>query len=348
MNILAGSYIVLMIAGLAVFSVPDGKNSAIRAHNDSSAALDTSLMLVNAGRILFLAQELSSDGEVACATCHIPSRQYQDGHQTGVARFRKLLRNTPTLLNVNRYRSFFWDGRAATLHEQIMEPLLKSQVEMMSTDSIMRAFIRSMGFLDSTARRLGYGEQNARKFVMDALERYTFSIATQRTRYHDHREGRVKLTAQEMRGLRLFNGRARCATCHPAPDFTDNLYWDTGLFRQRSIVDSYAEDGIIKARMEMDYGRGTIVPGKKHLFSFRTPSLYNVELTAPYMHNGSLPTLESVIDFYDRGGDEPLAGAKPLNLTRREKQDLIAFMKTLTDVRFAEQENRSGAIRAGF
>ena len=307
--------------------------------------LDTASMLVEAGRLLFHAQELSKDGELACGTCHIPAQHFQDGYQTGLARFRKLIRNTPTLLNVNRYRSFFWDGRATTLHDQITEPLIKSQVEMMSNDSIMASYVRSVGLLDSTARRLGYAEQDAREFVIGALERYLLSIATERTRYHDHLAGTAKLTAAELRGLRLFNGKAQCGTCHPAPDFTDNLYQDNALSRQRSIVESYREQGVVKTRLGMDYGRGNIVAGKRDLFRFRTPSLYNVELTAPYMHNGSLATLEAVIDFYDRGGDEPLAGAKPLDLTKAEKRDLIAFLKTLTDIRYATPEKGSTEVR---
>jgi cytochrome c peroxidase len=215
---------------------------------------------------------------------------------------------------------------------------------MQSNDSIMAACIKSVGMLDSTARLLGYGGGEARKFVLGALERYMLSIATRRTRYDDHLAGNGTLSAAELRGLRLFNGKAQCASCHPAPDFTDNIYHDNGLYRQRSIVESYSEEGSIKTRLGMDYGRGNVAAGRDNLHRFRTPSLYNAALTAPYMHNGSLPTLEAVLDFYDRGGDGPDAGNNMLDLTREEKRDLIAFLNTLTDVRYAEPETGSEEV----
>lgn len=343
MNVVAGSYIAVLTMALALscITAPD---RSLGLHGGPTAAVreiagpDTTAMMAEAGRLLFHAGELSNDGELSCATCHMPSKHFQDGYEVGLARIRKVVRNTPTLLNVNRYRTFFWDGRAASLHDQITEPLFKSKVEMLSNDSIMGAYVRSVPVLEGTMRQLGYRDGDAREFVLGALEGYMRSIATTRTRYDDHLAGTAKLTEPERRGLELFNGKAQCASCHPAPDFTDNLFHDNGLYRKLSIVETYTQKGVLKTRLGHDYGRGNIVEGMEQLFRFRTPSLYNVALTPPYMHNGTIATLDAVLDFYDRGGDEPDAATRRLDLTRAEKDDLVAFLKTLTDVRYAAPE----------
>ncbi len=348
MNIVAGSYVALIAVAVTFSWFPSRDTGAAAERSDRHSALDTTMMLAEAGRVLFYAEELSNDGTLSCASCHIPSAHFQDGYQVGLARTRRLIRNTPTLLNANRYESFFWDGRATTLHAQIEEPLFKSKVEMESNDSIMAAYIRSTSMLDSTIRLLGYGngDGDARKFVVGALAQYVLSLCTEHTRYDAYRAGTGELTGAELRGLHLFNGKAQCASCHPAPNFTDNLYHDNGLYRQRSIVESYTEKGTTRLRLGMDYGRGNIVSGLESLFRFRTPSLYNVELTSPYMHNGTVPTLEAVVDFYARGGDGPDASEKALDLSREEKHDLVAFLKTLTDVRYAREGSQREEVSA--
>lgn len=170
---------------------------------------------------------------------------------------------------------------------------------------------------------------------MKAIEKFVISVSTRESRFSLYLEDKSILTKEEISGFELFVGKAKCAVCHSPPEFTDNSFHDNGLFRRRLILQTRANPDI-QDRFELgfDYGRGNIESGTAHLFKFRTPSLYNIALTAPYMHDGSFRTLEEVIDFYNRGGKNREKHIEPLFLKENEKAFLIKFLKTLTDIRY--------------
>ncbi len=264
---------------------------------------------VELGRALFCDERLSRDGSIACATCHDPHRAFTDGRARaeGVAG-AKGERNTPTLINRAYGTLHFWDGRAATLEQQVLEPIANPK-EMGST-------------VEEAASRVGLnpGELAA------ALASYVRTIRSDESPYDRFLKGAVEFTETQRLGLELFNGRGNCHACHSGSNLTDEAFHNTGVaWRQ--------------GRLE-DEGRFAITGKPYHHGAFKTPTLREVEHTAPYMHDGNLATLEDVVEYYDRGGNrnpnlDP--DIRPLHLTAEEKRALVAFLRTL-----------SGTVREGY
>ena len=255
------------------------------------------------GRRLFFDKRLSRDRSVACATCHRPKRAFTDGRQVAMGfNGRMGTRNTPTLINRVYGKAFFLDGRASTHEKQAIEPILNPR-EM----NLTLSEIKSRTGLESET-------------VAMALASYIRTIVSGDSRYDRHVSGATKaLSAQALSGLGLFRGKARCSVCHVAPNLTDDSFHNTGIAWR---------DGQLR-----DPGRFRVTGRIEDRGSFKVPTLREVAKTAPYMHDGSLPSLEAVVDYYDRGGnpnpglDEDL---RPLHLTAEEKRALLAFLKSLS------------------
>jgi len=253
------------------------------------------------GRKLFFDKRLSRDGTVACATCHDPRRSFTDGRPVAVGIEKRAgTRNVPTLVNRVYGRVFFLDGRAATLEKQAIEPIL-NPLEMNLT-------------LADIKTRVGLESEE----VTRALASYVRTIVSGNSPYDRYTNGDAKaLSAQAKAGLAVFRGKARCTTCHAGPNLSDERLHNTGIaWRDGQLADVGAGQG-----------------------NFKVPTLREVARTAPYMHDGSLKTLEEVVDYYDRGGnanpnlDEDL---HPLHLTAEEKSVLVEFLRSL-----------SGTVREG-
>lgn len=287
--------------------------------------------LLDAGEILFASSSISEDNAVSCASCHSPQNFFQDGLERAFVRGLFQKRNTPTLLNINRYDNFFWDGRATNLAEQIRGPLF-SRTELNSNPQIISRAIQETPQLKNLFDTSG---KSSEEFVVEALTYYIESLTTQQTKYSQYKVGSQKLSNSELRGLEIFSGKAGCAECHMPPNFTDSEFHDSGLFRRKIIFETVHTGEAVYEQLGTDRGRGDVVGGKENLYTFRTPSLYNVFLTAPYMHDGSLPTLDAVIDFYNRGGD--IGKGQKLGLSEQEKEDLVSFLNTLTDIRYSSK-----------
>lgn len=273
---------------------------------------------VQLGRKLFFDPLLSADRTVACASCHLPERGFAgtDGRAVGVSG-RRGRRNAPSLINRAFGRSFFWDGREATLEAQALKPI-EDPLEMdLPLDQL----------LDRLAKDADYAAQFRTAFP-DGLTRANIGRALasfERTLvYGDSPVDRFVL-AEEVgllddkarHGLWLFQSRARCWKCHTGQDLTDEKFHNTGVSVGREPLDlgrfEYTQD---------DADRG----------KFKTPSLRNVSETAPYMHDGSLNTLADVVEFYNQGGgkNERLDRAiEPLRLTAEESAALVAFLEKL-------------------
>jgi len=258
---------------------------------------------IELGRRLFNDRRLSRDGSVACVTCHDPQRAFATAQPIAIGVFgRQGSRNAPALLNRGYGRSFFWDGRVSTLEEQVLRPI-QDPNEMDLT-------------LAEAAARVGLDTTT----ISHALSSYVRSILSGDSPYDRFINGeRTALSAEEQAGLQIFRGKGNCTACHVGPNFTDERLHNTGLAWR---------DG-----QWLDPGRFAVTGKETDRGAFKTPTLREIARTAPYMHDGSLATLEEVIEFYDRGGNaNPYRDPelRPLHLNAEEKQALATFLRALS------------------
>ncbi|MDJ0787785.1 MAG: cytochrome c peroxidase [Myxococcota bacterium] len=269
------------------------------------------------GRTLFFDPRLSASGTISCATCHNPSFEWGDGLALGVGHAGKqLARRTPTILNVAWGAAFFWDGRASTLEEQALGPI-QAEGEMNLPLEELVARLRGIDEYAALFEAAYPGEPISEDVVAKAIavfERTVVSAPAPFDRWVEGDDDAIGPAA--IRGFELFTGKARCSVCHTGWRFTDDSFHDVGT---RSD----------------DLGRGVHLPEilvSQH--AFKTPTLRNVERRAPYMHNGSEPTLEAVIESYVLGGRETRPSLsneiRPLDLDGTDRADLLAFLATLT------------------
>lgn len=244
------------------------------------------------GRRLFFEKNLSRDSTIACATCHEPSRSYTDvwPKSIGVNSRRGEFRS-PRIINRVYGKSFFWDGRAKSLEEQVIQPISNPlEMDLPIAEAVARLAVSA----DYPSITL--------EMMRDALASYVRTILSGNSPYDRHVAGdKQALSDSAKLGLKIFRGKGGCLACHLGPNLTDERLHNTGI------------------------GRGT----------FKTPTLREVARQGPYMHDGSLSTLEDVIDYYDKGGNAGIAidsDMHPLHLTQQEKLGLLDFLKALTGV----------------
>lgn len=290
---------------------------------------------IQLGRQLFYEKEMSKDGTISCASCHLQAHAFAD-----TARFSLGVddlqgkRQAMAIFNMawNNFE-FFWDGRAHLLRDQAVMPI-QDPLEMNETlDNV----VAKLSAKDSYVRQFKNvfdSEVNATNIAL-ALEQFMFSIVSNKSKYDHFLAGEVSLTAQEERGRKLFfdpfvpfapnTSGANCASCHGGANFENDSYMNNGL-------DSFED-------ME-DTGRENVTNSIASRGQFKVPSLRNIDVTFPYMHDGRFATLEEVIDHYDHGVQfSPTLNATlgsiqnngGLALSTQDKTDLIAFLKTLTD-----------------
>jgi len=269
------------------------------------------------GRKLFEDKRLSRDRAVACATCHQPRRAFTNGLTTaaGVGG-RKMRRNVPTLCNVGYRKALFWDGHARHL-EEVTERALEHPAVIDMTPEKFVARVRSISEYGPAFHK-EFGTPATLKSVSQALAAYQRSLISDSVPFDRYARGDLEaLSESARRGHLVFRDKANCITCHSGPDFTD------GAFRRIGI----GWDG----KAYKDPGRG------KASGMFRVPTLRELTWTAPYMHDGSLATLEEVVDYYDKAGTKgaPSDLKKPLKLTDTEKKDLVAFLQSLSSMSLA-------------
>lgn len=272
------------------------------------------------GTRLFFDARLSGDHRSSCASCHIPEKAYGDGLRQAMGFGGVTLkRNSPTILNAAYNTAQFWDGRAKTLEEQCSGPIMASAEMNMKDEQSLAERLRSVpGYREEF--QTVFGAPPTLTYVTQAIAAFERTLITPGSRFDDYARGRKDaLNEQEKRGLLLFIGKAACTQCHKGTNFTDNKFHNLG----EAAAGQYPED----------LGRYRVSKKTEDRGAFKTPSLRNVTLTGPYMHDGSLATLEEVVDLYDRGAGTGAGKSSllhKLNLTTREKADLVGFMKTLT------------------
>lgn len=268
------------------------------------------------GRKLFFDKNLSLDRTLSCASCHDPEQHWGNGQAVAVGvGGRKGTRNVPTLINLGYYRQFFWDGRAATLEAQALAPLL-NELEM------------AMPSHEAVLERLGEDPEYAELFgiafsdgvtignMAKAIACFERTILSGNSPYDRYMAGdKDAMSEAAVRGLEVFMNRGNCNNCHIPPTFIDPAFHNLGVGMDQDNPDL----GRYRV-LDMDFAKG----------KFKTPSVRDVAKTGPYMHDGSIKTLEEVVELYDQGGipNRNLSDQvrDPLRLTEQEKKDLVTFM----------------------
>ena len=291
----------------------DGEQMQIPADNPLTAAK------VELGKLLYFDSRLSNDGTVSCATCHDPAKGFTD--QLRVSKgIRAQLggRNAPSVINSAFYFFQFWDGRAATLEEQAKGPIA-NPIEMGNTHEVCVATISSIaGYKPYFEAAYGSPEVTMDR-IAQAIASFERTVLSGNSAWdrHVYAKDATALSDSAKRGLELFEGKANCTRCHVGFNLTDSLFHNLG-------VGMSAE--------KPDLGRYEVTKDEKDKGAFKTPMLRDLLKTAPYMHDGSVPTLEAVVELYDRGG-EPNPWLDPkmvkLGLSEQEKKDLVAFLRSL-------------------
>jgi cytochrome c peroxidase len=309
------------------------------------------------GQKLYFDTRFSSDGTVACGTCHSPAAGYSDGRPVGRGvKGQEGARNSPSVLNAAYYTTMFWDGRAPTLEEQAKGPL---------TNPIEHGLKNHGQLLDVVRRDEAYLEQFQRVFNVSAnditIDHVTKAIASfERTivagnspfdRYQ-YKGDKSALSPAAVRGFDIFRTKGRCTICHiVGPEnalFTDNKFHNIGVglddikgdmfvlvnaFIESKIKGVSVDTTVLTGKNISHLGRFAVTMNPADLGNFKTPTLRNIELTGPYMHDGRFKTLAEVVDFYGKGGvNNSLQhqDIRDLRLSAQEQRDLVEFMKALT------------------
>ena len=308
------------------------------------------LTKVELGRRLFFEKRLSADASVSCGSCHDPALAFTDGRKIAEGiDGRRGTRNTPTLLNAMFNSSMFWDGRADSLEEQARQPLINAdEMGNLSHEQVLKRIAAIPEYTEQFQRVFGG------PVTIDALARaiasYERTLVSANSRFDRFLEGdRSAMNESAQRGFSLFRTKARCTICHNLnqsfPFLTDGNYRNTGIAANFSGFDALSRratagrlDGAAMTTLKSqpghsELGRFLSTGSALDIGAFRTPSLRNVELTAPYFHDGSAATLADVVRYYVRGGNANSSRdweLQPVDLTEREQQDLIEFLKSLT------------------
>lgn len=274
---------------------------------------------VELGKLLYFDKRLSKDGTISCATCHDPSKGWTDQQKNSEGISNQFGdRNAPTVLNSAFFFSQFWDGRAATLEEQALGPI-QNPIEMGNTLKNAVATLKTIeGYKKYFAAAFGDEEITADRMAK-AIASFERTVLSGNSAWDRHTQLKdlTALSESAKRGLELFEGKALCTRCHVGFTLSDSLFHNLGVGMNKE---------------NPDLGRFKVTGQEADKGAFKTPALRDLERTAPYMHDGSVATLEEVIELYARGGEaNPWLDAKmqPLDLTPEEKQDLLAFLRSL-------------------
>lgn len=299
------------------------------------------------GRSLFSDRSLSADGNVSCQTCHAPAKKYTDSRSTSLGIDGKAgTRNAPSLIGIANDTAFFWDGRRTRLEDAVTDAFTNPiELGLPSTDELIRRLEQNPQSIDRFRRafpkesRVPTLEQ-----VRAALSSFVRSLTTAAKPVASSKPA----SAEVLLGKRLFDGVAGCAECHASktePDrFSDGAYHHSSVSPPsltgnlpaltRAVIEQSPGVDAIGPKVLADpqwsaLGRFVVTQRPTDIAAFRTPSLRNVALTAPYMHDGSIATLQQAVDhelFY-----RSFARGHPVNLSMPERKALVAYLETLTD-----------------
>lgn len=279
----------------------------------------TSAEKIALGKKLFFDKRLSLNNEISCATCHLPQKALTDGRKLGKGvEGREAFRNTPSLFNVGYSPQLMFDGEIKSLEEQVLVPILDHN-EMGANMKELIEKLKKVPEYQTAARQLFKRDFDA-WVLTRSIACFERSLISNNSKfdayYYQKKDAAISNSAK--RGWKLFSGKLNCVQCHPAPFFTDYKVHNNG----RTMLST------------PDLGRFRINNDSTEIGFFKTPSLRNSSITAPYMHDGSVETLEEVIDYYAKGGKKGVNQEQkivPFSISVQEKKDLINFLKSLED-----------------
>jgi cytochrome c peroxidase len=334
---------------------------------------------IKLGDTLYHDKRFSADGKVSCATCHEETKAFTDNSPVSKG-FRGLTgtRNAPTVINSAYMKTLFWDGREPDLEGQSKQPPI-NPVEggLVDHTPILKIIQMDSGYGAAFKKVFNVDTANVTmEHVSKAIASFERTVISGNSPFDQYQYGGNKdaLTAEQVRGLELFRNKGRCVSCHRIEEtqalFTDNRFHNIGIgFRKIQgkedttalsfLQEKHTQKGmsskdfvdveVLSNEQVSELGRFAVTENSTNVGAFKTSTLRNIELTAPYMHDGSLENLEDVVDFYNNGGrvketdllSNFLAGGiRPLNLTDEEKADLVDFLKALTSPEVAELATR--------
>jgi cytochrome c peroxidase len=286
------------------------------------------------GRMLFYDPILSKNGKVSCATCHQPEKAFTDGRALTTAGVsgKPLLRHVPTLANVAWMQGLFWDGGAKDLESLAFGPLTHPD-EMGKNLKELAQQLRQHNKYPALFQKAFGSDSITSAAIGRALAQFQRTIISGNSRYDKYVRKEVggTLTEPELKGLVLF--RQHCSSCHTSDFFTDNHYHNNGL-----------DNTFSDANEALEFGRGRITQAPADIGKYKTPTLRNIALTTPYMHDGRFATLEQVLEHYTTGvtpsptlaPELQTQGKLGIPLTAAERESIMLFLNTLTDEAFVQ------------
>lgn len=311
---------------------PDYYTSSYDAHSNAAK--------VALGKRLFYDPILSGTGKRSCASCHQPQKALTDGlvKSSSIDGKKQLLRNTPTLLNAGLQPGLFYDNRVSYLEDQATDVINNADEMHGSLPAAIKRLSADAPYAALFKKAFSQGKDAVTDYnLRNALGSYIRSLTSLNSPFDKYMRGdRTQLSTAEVNGFNLFMGKAKCATCHFTPLFNGTVPPNFTTI-ETEVIGVPAVAG--KLGIDTDKGKYELRKIELYKYAFRTPTVRNIALTAPYMHNGVFKTLEEVVDFYNKGGGLS-AGANlsnltlpfdELKLTPQEQKDIVAFMKKLTD-----------------
>ncbi len=328
---------------------------------------------IKLGDQLYHDERFSADGKVSCATCHSREKGFTDNLRVSKG-FKKQMgtRNAPTVINAAYYTSQFWDGREPDLEGQSKQPPI-NPVEggLANHKPILNVIRNDKKYTRAFNDVFGVsGDSINMEHVSKAIASFERTIVSGNSPFDQYNyAGNAKaMNASQIRGLALFRNKGRCVSCHLIEQtqaiFTDNRFHNIGIgFKKIQHIEAETAAKMLASKRKgedvdvtvltqanlSEIGRFAVTENPTHVGAFKTPTLRNIAVTFPYMHDGSLKTLEDVVDFYNNGGrvkeSDSLSGflsggIKPLELSKQEKKDLVAFLEALTSPEYKHLANK--------
>ena len=293
---------------------------------------------IELGKLLFNDPILSGNNSRSCASCHHADKAFTDGLEKAVSLDGKSLvkRNTPTLSNIAFQRVFFSDSRVNYLEDQAVAVITNENEMHGSLKKAVLALKKNSSY--TIKFKKAFPKTAIDEFaIKNALASYIRSLSDYDSKFDEYMRGNETFNLDEIAGFNLFAGKAKCATCHFIP-LTNGTVPPSFVKSESEVLGIPGKNN----KLDADLGKFELTHAEINRYSFKTPTIRNIELTGPYMHNGVFKTLEEVIDFYNDGGGNGLGFNLPnqtlpedkLNLTSIEKKQLIAFMRALTDKKY--------------
>lgn len=292
------------------------------------------------GKQFFNDKNLSKNNTISCATCHNPDKAFTDGLQFSTIRVhnQSISRNSPTLMYAAFQKSFFYDLRSQDLENQI-EEVMKNPTEFnLSTKEITSRIAQQKEYKSLLTKAFTNKKEITAFEIRNAIASYVRSLMPFNAKIDNYFKGKVTLTEAEENGFNLFAGKAKCASCHFIPLYNGTVPpWYNNS--ESEVIGVPKSINWKNAVVDSDLGRYKTNQIEQFRFSFKTPTIRNIEKTAPYMHNGVYTNLEDIVKFYELGGGNGIGMELEfqtlpfdnLKLSEKDKKDIIAFMKTLSD-----------------